>query len=114
MKVAVGDEVVGVAVWKDGGSWAYGADRAGLGVGFGVKVTTYSYLPLRGYYMWRPVFWWLLHIGIDYDEIETKSKAETISLLLDKIEKQGIFSKLLQFLKATRPDVFDVITTLFK
>lgn len=50
-------------------------------------------------------------LGIDYDLIETKSKTETVFLLIDKFEKQGNFSRFLKFLKATRPDVFDIIAT---
>ncbi len=52
-------------------------------------------------------------LGIDYDKIVSNSKTETISRLLEIIEKQGVFPKLLQFLKATRPDVFDTITARY-
>lgn len=53
-------------------------------------------------------------LGIDYDRIEAKSKSkeEIIFLLIDWIETQGKFSEFLRFLKAARPDVFDVITKL--
>ncbi len=50
-------------------------------------------------------------LGIDYDKIETNSKSDTIDKLIEIIENQGIFSRLLQFLKSTRPDVFEIITT---
>lgn len=51
-------------------------------------------------------------LGIDYDVIETNSKSETILSLIETIDNKGLFSKFLQYIKVTRPDVFDVITTL--